>query len=72
MNPADHQKLTDCWRAALDLVIHGYPHSTDGSSEFWHRAAGMVIHDLKEILTKYDPHQTPSATLNDHSDRGAN
>ena len=72
MNSNDHQQLTECWRAALDLIVHGYPHRTDGSHELWHRGAEMTLTTFKALLAKYDPHQTPSALIADHIDRGAN
>ena len=72
MTPEDHQELTECYRAALALVVHGYPHSTDGSREFWHEAAQMTLTTFKRLLAKYDPHQTSPALIADDTDRGAN
>jgi hypothetical protein len=72
MSPADHQQLLECWHAALDLVVHGYPHKTPGSFELWHRGAEMTLTTFKQLLAKYDPRQTPSALTANNIDRGAN
>lgn len=70
MIPEDHQRLTECWRGALDLIIHGLPHKTDGSFEIWHQGAQMTLTTFKELLAKYAPYQTFKSTADHDPSRG--
>jgi hypothetical protein len=65
-------QLQRCYRASLDLIIHGRPKEDDEAGEWYRRAAHITLKEFSAFIEKHDPRQTLTETFTDHLDRGAN
>lgn len=66
------KELQTIYFATLELIIHGQPKPTDSDGDCWRTAAHSVLGNFSTFIRANDPRQTPTETLADNIDRGAN
>lgn len=72
MTLENFKELQAIYFATLELIIHGQPKPTDSDGDCWRTAVHTVLGNFSTFIRTHDPRQTPTATLTDNSDRGAN
>jgi hypothetical protein len=72
MTLEEFKQLQKCYRASLDLIIHGRPKEDDEAGDWYRRAAHITLKEFSEFIETHDPRQTLTETAANHLDRGAN
>jgi hypothetical protein len=72
MTLEEFKQLQKCYRASLDLIIHGRPKEDDEAGDWYRRAAKITLKEFSEFIETHDPRQTPATTGQNHPDRGTN
>lgn len=66
------RELQTIYFATLELIIHGQPKDSELDGDCWRDAVHVVLTEFSTFIRTHDPRQTPTATLTDNPDRGAN
>jgi len=72
MTLEEFKHLQKCYRASLDLIIHGRPKEDDEAGDWYRRAAQITLKEFSQFIETHDPRQTLTETAANHPDRGAN
>jgi len=72
MTLEEFKQLQKCYRASLDLIIHGRPKEDDEAGDWYRRAAHITLKEFSAFIEKHDPRDTSSTIGADHIDRGTN
>ena len=72
MTLEEFKQLQNCYRASLDLIIHGRPKEDDEAGDWWRRAAHITLKEFSDFIRIHDLRETFATPVTDHLDRGAN